>query len=309
MRFHKKKYQDKYLFLMFVFLVISLLFVIVIQTNKPLTSFQAKSIRPQKTIPQPKFIVGGEEVEDNKYPFYVLVVSEIENNNYFLCGGTLINKQWILTAVHCVMDHAYEKVLSNNKINIIFGVTSFDIVQKKIVAKKIVRPLSVISNDIKRISVRELKYLPSNLLINDLALIKINEEKDFKPVTLTKMNSETIYGRQATILGYGNVSRNVFTKKLANKLMQGRVELQRVDENTIFPNEFNMYKQSFYKTFYKENMSSFGLGDSGGPALINLWNTNFLVGVISQGNFGNNWNYITNIDYYYDWIIDIIKNN
>jgi len=43
-------------------------------------------------------IVGGEKVDVKDFPFFVKFYL-----NGYLCGGSILNEEWILTAAHCVV--------------------------------------------------------------------------------------------------------------------------------------------------------------------------------------------------------------
>ena len=49
-------------------------------------------------------VVGGNEVEENSYPWMAALGSRALNNGgvRWFCGGSLISKNMILTAAHCV---------------------------------------------------------------------------------------------------------------------------------------------------------------------------------------------------------------
>ena len=48
-------------------------------------------------------IVGGEETSSRDWPWQVGLQTMYEN--YIFCGGSLINKEWVLTAAHCIEDN------------------------------------------------------------------------------------------------------------------------------------------------------------------------------------------------------------
>lgn len=73
-------------------------------------------------------IIGGIEAEPHSWPFHVLVLrinqkifkygnrSKVMFEEYYTCGGSLINKHTIITAGHCVYDHKQNDFIRKNRI-------------------------------------------------------------------------------------------------------------------------------------------------------------------------------------------------
>ena len=52
---------------------------------------------PENPFARSLKIVGGTETEENSWPWIV----RLSLNNSYLCGGSVINENWVLTAAHC----------------------------------------------------------------------------------------------------------------------------------------------------------------------------------------------------------------
>ena len=49
-------------------------------------------------------IVGGKDAGLGDYPFAALLAYQIRGEKYYLCGGSVINSKYIITAAHCHSD-------------------------------------------------------------------------------------------------------------------------------------------------------------------------------------------------------------
>lgn len=65
--------------------------------NENDTKFEPITARPLKYFPQPR-IVGGQNAKNNQFPYQI----SLRLNNYHICGGSIISKNYVITAAHCV---------------------------------------------------------------------------------------------------------------------------------------------------------------------------------------------------------------
>ncbi len=53
--------------------------------------------------PSAQFVFGGEDAEPGEFPFIALLgFLESDKSIKYTCGGTLINRHYVVTAAHCV---------------------------------------------------------------------------------------------------------------------------------------------------------------------------------------------------------------
>lgn len=143
-------------------------------------------------------IVGGQDAEEHNWPWMARIVEKSDTEERGICGGTLINEQWVLTAAHCIatMDpNLYQVVLGEHTISIKTG-------------NELRRNISAISIN------NQFSY---NTFNNDIALLKLNEAVTFnefiRPSCVVPNNTNTdgiedptFAGEKCVTLGWGVTS-------------------------------------------------------------------------------------------------------
>ena len=253
-------------------------------------------------------IVGGKTADANKWPWQVRLFED-SNDKTGICGGTLIAKQWVLTAAHCTKDHE----------SFVVGYGS-----NKLAKLKRVDSIMVLAHQ---------AYDPLTMQ-NDIALIKLKSPVTFGGgATNVDLASpeffQTLEGKKTTVTGWGYLyDADAFQKKYPGT---------EIDWNSITPTDlqevevpvqnFDACRASYTSqgaNDIPEGQMCAGLkhggkdscqGDSGGPLVApdpSNKKAFVQVGIVSWGRgcaqpklFG----IYTRTDFYADWIKNTITAN
>lgn len=212
-------------------------------------------------------IVGGQPADPGEYPWQALVLP-----GGFLCGGSLIHAQWVVTAAHCMYDQN-GNLFTPGQISVRLGkyhlYTTDSTEQIRSVAQVIVHP----------------SYNP-NTNNNDIALLKLTSPAVLNstvaiipPATSPLVDALVQAGDTSTVTGWGDTTEG---GSLADVLME--VTLPIVSNTSC--------NQAY--GFITDNMLCAGLtqggkdscqGDSGGPLIVPVGDGSWLLaGIVSSGN-------------------------
>ncbi|WP_347358237.1 serine protease [Bdellovibrio sp.] len=202
--------------------------------------------------PEENAIVGGANTSKNDtISNYVVLIYDNPTKTY--CTGTLIKKNLILTAAHCVGAKASDLSLAFG-INPLSGNYVLRQAYKTATHDKYKKQNSKDRNDLGLISLKE--SLPSN----------------YRPVELPDSTFPLKKGHVFTAAGYGRISG----KRSTPTDTQGSGQLRNVD---LTISQLSQDETQFY--IDQRNGKGICSGDSGGPALMRYQGKDYVVGVAS----------------------------
>ena len=226
-----------------------------------------------------KRIVGGQAASQHSIPWQVqLRIPFRDGQITSLCGGSLISREWVLTAAHCVSGKIQAKMRSGIKLSVRLGGHYLDGSDSQLI------PV-----DVDDIFPHE--HYNEMTWYNDIALIHLRESASFsskiKTIQLSSKSDIAIVkaGLVATVSGWGQLTGGRQSE-----------ELMRVDVPVLAESNCKTFVEGSGKTYGDAVICTEAagqgpcLGDSGGPLFALRSGRPFLVGVVSYGraNCGSN---------------------
>lgn len=212
--------------------------------------------------------------QENPYMVTLLQSNQADAYQAQFCGGSLIAKNWVLTAAHCVFDSA-GKAQPPSAIDVLVN-------------------RSVLSaSDGERIGVESIishEFYNAKTLDNDIALIKLKSPANATPIELlSEFSEQDSAGISAKALGWGATWQSLwgYTADYADALQQ--VTLPIVSNQTCLKTTLNtgagtLTDNKLCAGFVNGSKDTCS-GDSGGPLVVhdaasNTWRQ---AGIVSSG--------------------------
>lgn len=198
-------------------------------------------------------IVGGVEAAKGEFPFIV----SLQAYSHF-CGGSLIKKNWVLTAGHCASaeDPPGKIVIGLHDQRDTNHAETFTAVK----------------------TIRHPDYNRSNIDY-DFALIQLSGDSQFEPIALNTTELQKMNDVMLTTAGWGTVREGDWNLP---DLLQ-RVDVPFVDKARCMSAYPDQITDRMICAGFDEGGKDSCQGDSGGPLIMKQGDKSVLVGVVSWG--------------------------
>jgi len=234
--------------------------------------------------PFQKRIIGCEPTKIENHPWQVAFNVTFPDQRTYLCGGSIIYKNWVLTAAHCfeATSKSRDGVVKSGVTNIVnYGEWA----------------------EITKIA-RHKAYNPKTHE-NDVALVKLKNPPKGTSIDLIGDEQKLVPGQILEVTGWGLTEKGTTSDTLC------KTTVPYVDNETC--NAKESYNGQIYTGMlcagYPKGFKDSCGGDSGGPLVWYLNGKPTLVGVVSFGQgcaLENKYGVYTRVSAYRDWIDEII---
>lgn len=241
-------------------------------------------------------IVGGEEVvPPHKYPWMVgvLVPKQLQ---YYICGGTVINALYVLTAAHCLYDGYTGQKLKPEDVMV--GLSDHD--------QSGVDDTETLLVPVSQLITHEL-YNDSETYF-DVGLIRLKDPMEFhallRPACLPTDAAETYEGRTGYVYGWGVT--NISDYEMSDTLRETQLSILGPDCDGKTVGDVKPTADMLCAGTKKGGKDTC-LGDSGGPLTVREKKRHFLVGITSFGDScgdADRPGVYTRVTSYLEWIME-----
>lgn len=206
-------------------------------------------------------IIDGKATSSAEFPSFVSLLSDKGE-----CGGTLIDKQWVMTAAHCLTDDYDQQNVLPSNLFVQTNPKPFDNV-------------AAISPDNLFIASEIIIHPNYAFPQNDIALVKLSRSADNITPIILNDNSAGLIGKTGTIVGYGSTTR----QKAYETVTDVTPQLAQKAEVPIISDSYCTGTLICAGENYGLNSPDACRGDSGGPLYVTRNGIRTQAGIISSG--------------------------
>ncbi|GJQ67968.1 hypothetical protein Trydic_g16722 [Trypoxylus dichotomus] len=229
-----------------------------------------------KTVSPTTLVIGGINATENEYPW---VVAVYDSNDLQICGGTIVSKNFVLSAAHCFASYTGSKFNESNY---------------SIVAGKHYRNKSVTEEGAQERKIKSLVLHPEYAGIvqryrYDIALIQLESPFDISPnvrpacIDIENQHEDSYYGNEISgvVAGWGNTNPIGEPSFVLKKLVVPYVDRRKCGE---------AFEKDFARKYviddkicagYKNNNTNICQGDSGGGLYFPTYGKYYIRGIAS----------------------------
>ncbi|XP_006894377.1 PREDICTED: coagulation factor VII-like [Elephantulus edwardii] len=244
-------------------------------------------------------IVGGKLCPKGQCPWQAVLLV----NEELLCGGTLIDDIWVVSAAHC-FDKLNPRKLKT--VTVVLGEHDLDVKDGHEQERKIAQ---VMIPD---------KYIKGKT-DHDIALLRLTTPVNFTdyvvPICLpdkTFSEQTLAYIRFSTVSGWGQLLHRGSTSLELMVIDVPRLMTQDCNEQTVKSSNTPVLTENMFCAGYLDGTKDACKGDSGGPHTTKYQNTWYLTGIVSWGegcaSVGNIGVY-TRVSQYIEWLIRLVNSD
>ncbi|MCG9698653.1 serine protease [Vibrio natriegens] len=219
-------------------------------------------------------IIGGEPTTLNQLPFFARLILHKTGSSEFanLCGGSIVNDRYILTAAHCVESEVFTNGWNTDDLRVLVKNPTMDDVYTSEF------------KDVRRITIHP-GYAPYNLWINDLAVLELARPitDNVQSITLPQDFGDYSDASAYQIFGLGQTSTT--DTSVPNYLRWAEVDPLTDAECASLVTGFNSEESLCANGFEGRDYTGICRGDSGGPLTYVDSNGMYQqIGIVSYGS-------------------------
>ena len=256
--------------------------------------------------------VGGCLAKVGDWPWVVALYLYHDSKASFICGGSIIGEQTILTAAHCISNPKRKVQIEPEELLVVVGER-----------RRYVKDNTEETYAVHKISIHpNYTFEVASKFDHDIALLHLNCCIGFRPyarpVCLPKAGDKELYQSDVvgTVAGWGGTEKVAGGEKVRFVVSQYQVELPITDYENCTNMDSNEITNNMFCAGDGEGEKGACIGDSGGPFVSRRKTGNELkrpfvvTGIVSSQNGcaqENTFSVFTKVANYVDWIEDELE--